>query len=683
MPIPTQPILSSSEIEKIEQNPNISNTAKQFFARLKESVNSNDSFEDFQAKLTNLILDNTDKEIIFRILIDNLGVIIEDDLNAILTQLKGVLYPQEPTPEELDRIRRIILEIIQESENFKVIKSELNPNGFLEFKGLDEEGLLDRAAKFTISFDVTTTDDNGSKNWALVDKTDADDIQIEIVRGQENWIFGGKEEQGITPRWNFICKQGLQLQDRTEILRFSISNLKTQLLSGYANLYVHYENIPGYWDGYITVPIHKGPLVYREYKISEDDKIGCVGIGTDEPQAKLHVKSLSGVDGLKVEGDTAIEGDLLVLKGDNPVLKIWKESDSATSATIQLREQTYGGFDLKYDGSNHKFHVESYGIQGLKGKHLTIERESGNVGIGTTNPGSNKLKVEGKTAIAGNLSVTNGRLGIGSSDFAKEPLVIRAQGRQEGLIAFEDRNGNKKWHIEQNYGGNTPGLNFVETGVKDFRFFIQRGGNVGIGTSNPNYALEVNGDISVGVRRSDSSTNKYGARLHFNGAPLNTDPIWMARYNHNPDQTHLRINLSDDSGTNDRLEIGYTKNQQWSNHYYIDRNGAHNSSDARLKTDINTINDSLNLVKQLRGVKFDWKHNIEKGKDHHHRNFGFIAQELEQVIPQVVSTDENGFKFVNCSALIPFLIEAIKEQQHQLDKFHAEIQDLKGLTDSK
>lgn len=294
-----------SEIEKIAQNPNISDATKQFFVLLKESVKSNDSFEDFQTKLTDLTLDASHKETIFKILIDNLGVIIEEDFNAILTRLKSLLYPEDITQQELDRIKGIILQIIQESENFKVIKSELNSNGFLGFKGLDEEGLLDRAAKLTISFDVTTTDDDFNQ-WALVEQTNADDIQIDIVRGQENWIFGGKEEQGITPRWSFICKQGLQLQDRTEILRFSISNLKTQLLSGYANLYVHYENIPGYWDGYITVPIHKGPLLYRENSAG----IGCVGIGTDKPQAKLHVKSSTGVDGLKVEGNTAIAGNV-------------------------------------------------------------------------------------------------------------------------------------------------------------------------------------------------------------------------------------------------------------------------------------------------------------------------------------------------------------------------------------
>lgn len=466
----------NSEIAEIAQNPNISTASQQFFALFKESVDSNDSFEDFQAKLTNLTLENSDKEIIFRILIDNLGVIIEEDLNAILTQLKGLLYPQEPTPQELERIRTIILEIIQESENFKVIKSELNPNGFLEFKGLNEEGLLDRAAKFTISFDVTTTDDNDSKNWALVDKTDADDIQIDIVRGQENWIFGGKEEQGITPRWSFICKQGLQLQERTEILRFSISKLKTQLLSGYANLYVHYENIPGYWDGYITVPIHKGSLVYREYPnksspegVQNRNKVGCVGIGTDSPQAKLHIKSPDPnmFNGLKVDGNTLLAGKLSI-------------TDTSTL--------------------------------------------SGKVGIGIA-PGSEQLKVNGNTAIAGSLQVEgstriSGNLNVaGDGDVYLPGHIYIRRFPNQNIAYLQARDDQDKHDISlriRTQKGNGQSKTITEA------MTITSDGNVGIGERNPTKGkVQIQGFIKYqyphGYRyfkresNSDSITSGYNA----------------------------------------------------------------------------------------------------------------------------------------------------------------------------
>jgi hypothetical protein len=96
------------------------------------------------------------------------------------------------------------------------------------------------------------------------------------------------------------------------------------------------------------------------------------------------------------------------------------------------------------------------------------------------------------------LSVDNaGNVGIGTTS-PRNPLGIRASGVSEDLISFEDPNGNPKWHINQNLNGNKPGLNFVETGVADGRLFIQAGGNVGIGTTDPEAKLHIaGGDLRI------------------------------------------------------------------------------------------------------------------------------------------------------------------------------------------
>ena len=96
-------------------------------------------------------------------------------------------------------------------------------------------------------------------------------------------------------------------------------------------------------------------------------------------------------------------------------------------------------------------------------------------------------------------------------------------------------------------------------------------------------------------------------------------------------------------------------------------------SDARLKTNVNTINDALSIVGKLRGVSFDWK---ESGK----HSIGLIAQEVEEVLPELVldatSTDpqtkkETTVKTVDYGKIVGVLINAINELK-------AEVDELKG-----
>ena len=83
------------------------------------------------------------------------------------------------------------------------------------------------------------------------------------------------------------------------------------------------------------------------------------------------------------------------------------------------------------------------------------------------------------------------------------------------------------------------------------------------------------------------------------------------------------------------------------------------TSDINLKENIETVNNSLNIVSQLRGVTFDWKNT-------HQASIGVIAQEVEQILPELVSGGE--IKTVNYNGIIGILVEAIKEQQIRIEK---------------
>ena len=83
------------------------------------------------------------------------------------------------------------------------------------------------------------------------------------------------------------------------------------------------------------------------------------------------------------------------------------------------------------------------------------------------------------------------------------------------------------------------------------------------------------------------------------------------------------------------------------------------TSDENLKTNINTIDNSLDIVNSLRGVSFDW---ISNGK----KSYGVIAQELEQVLPDLVTTKDN--KSVNYNGLVGVLLQAVKELSVEVEE---------------
>ena len=83
------------------------------------------------------------------------------------------------------------------------------------------------------------------------------------------------------------------------------------------------------------------------------------------------------------------------------------------------------------------------------------------------------------------------------------------------------------------------------------------------------------------------------------------------------------------------------------------------TSDINLKENIKTVENALETVNSLRGVSFDWK---ENGKS----SYGVIAQELEEVLPELVKQGE--VKSVNYNGIIGVLIEAVKELKNEIEE---------------
>jgi hypothetical protein len=187
---------------------------------------------------------------------------------------------------------------------------------------------------------------------------------------------------------------------------------------------------------------------------------------------------------------------------------------------------------------------------------------------------------------------------------------------------------------------------------------IATNGNVGIGTTDPSEKLQINSSLNSTFIRMDDGGRNFDIRFgdsfqgHFN-------PTGVVYYEVNGNETHMfggDVYPDNNAGRN----LG-ASSYRWGTVFA--NNGTINTSDLRLKKDIQPTSYGLKEVVQMRPVSYLWK-DIEGGK-----KLGFIAQELQQLVPEVVSVgnDENKTLGVFYSDLIPVLTKAIQEQQQQIE----------------
>ncbi len=120
----------------------------------------------------------------------------------------------------------------------------------------------------------------------------------------------------------------------------------------------------------------------------------------------------------------------------------------------------------------------------------------------------------------------------------------------------------------------------------------------------------------------------------------------------------------------------------------------YNYSDARAKENVETLNSGLNTILNLRPVTYTWKNPagtdaaasfsasntpVAYGPEEDNTTqYGFLAQEVEEVLPDAVKTDEEGHKLINYTALIPVLVQSVQELQGIIDEQTATISGLRN-----
>jgi hypothetical protein len=185
-------------------------------------------------------------------------------------------------------------------------------------------------------------------------------------------------------------------------------------------------------------------------------------------------------------------------------------------------------------------------------------------------------------------------------------------------------------------------------------------GNVGIGTPTPGAKLHIAG----GVKIDGANTLEFGAGVV--GKEANAGKIGYRAFSNDA----LDI-IGAGTGSNRVVRV-YAESGLGVNGP-VNAQSFNNNSDVRFKTHVRPIGSALASVLALRGVRYEWNAlGVQHGGKAGAPQVGLLAQELEKVYPELVSTDKEGYKAVNYSQLTPVLIEALKEQQAQIEALKAQ-----------
>lgn len=312
---------------------------------------------------------------------------------------------------------------------------------------------------------------------------------------------------------------------------------------------------------------------------------------------------------------------------------------------------------------------------------------TGNVGIGTTAP-SSKLHVFQYTnttqAVATlEASGTNGR----------PYLKFRAENADYGYVGYGSTGQPNM--VLMNYASGSLLIGTSST----TRLTMNSVGNVGIGTASPVTLLDVEGNATVNYLSVDAGDGVIeGGEIRLMGTASygniqldnHAGNIRFHTFANGKGLQLLNGSIFAESTTlanqfNAAVGIGAAPTAG----FMLDVNGNVRAtgtttswSDVRTKKNIEVIPDSLNKILQIRGVTFDWrtdKFPEKKFKDT--RDMGVIAQEVEKVFPEVVTTAQDSYKSVGYSQLVAPLIEAVKELYYKItgvERTVASIQESKA-----
>ena len=281
---------------------------------------------------------------------------------------------------------------------------------------------------------------------------------------------------------------------------------------------------------------------------------------------------------------------------------------------------------------------------------------AGNVGIGTTGPGE-------KLEVTGNIKATN------------SSFIGTAVSLDSTLVGHHSYNFNP-------YRLGTSNLGFeLRDNTRGAAVWSEDGaGNVGIGTANPGAKLEVNGNSRFNI--SGTYSTGYG-NVDIRGGPYHIDPMLYVVSTGGTgcggcQRVAIKGEVTDSAPNSTNIGI-YGKASGGAGNYaglfegpgYLSTAAWSYGSDRRLKENIAAVGDGLDKIIQLKPVSFDYINGVKN-------NLGFIAQDVQTVIPEAVSiTDpKTGMLGLKTDFIIPYLVKGMQEQQRQITSLSKQLAKL-------
>jgi hypothetical protein len=221
---------------------------------------------------------------------------------------------------------------------------------------------------------------------------------------------------------------------------------------------------------------------------------------------------------------------------------------------------------------------------------------------------------------------------------------IRAN--SSGVLEFKNSGGN--WAAFAGGGG----IPWITSGNN---IYNNNSGNVGIGVTNPTHRLHVQGPATTAVHGIVSTA---GVNDNATYGIMGIASTYYGALGRGDGYSFVGNGALYNNGTAYATSFLYI-------------------SDARLKENVAPLEKGVLTIGKLRPVSFTWKEGVEggrSGKD----DIGFIAQEVEKIVPGAVYTDTaTKLKAVDYPKLVPILVQAVQEQQAEIDALKAEVEALK------